>query len=1151
MEPTAIGTRLASAAIAPLVKKLFVTEGPGAGLVDKPIRISGYVSFRGEKRALTESDVGELAAKVVRQALRAGEHPIRADEQQAVTDALAGTLQALGELTISDLDAVRLGHQAFARDLRRVSDNPERHLTADGAYFYEALLDTACLHILHFFTQRSTFVAHTLVQQTRAVDELILKVDELIRRSTLPGGEEAAFEQAYLAHITNKHGKLTIYGIDLDSSPARWPLDVAYLSLEASPLSWPWQSSAWLRTLRNGTRGDDSVSHHLLSSSTTTGAVPTTEAGRLPSSGTREQMEDTWRRLPHAATERPEASQRHSSNVDRLNSLVLREMTADQPFRESLTSQPADQALATDRRVLLRGEAGSGKTTLIQWLAVSTARQDLPDRMEYLYDRIPFVLPLRTLTRHGERLPAPKDFLAATGCPLAGTQPTGWEHRVLVAGRGLILIDGIDGIDEIPDRERERTRRWLQDLIETYDGDNRWLVTSRPSAVDQGWLAEDGFTGLTLSAMGPADIATFIGRWHDAARVGVDDAADLDRLEAQLLTAVRTEPDLGRLAVNPLMCGLICALHRDRRGYLPHGRKDLYEAALSMLLSRRDRERDMTGPDLADDPQLDVLQRLAYWLIRNGRTEMDRSRARDIIGRALPAVPEVAELGDAETVFEYFLQRSGLLREPAPDTVDFIHRTFQDFLGARAVLEEGDFGLLVAHAADDQWADVIRMAVALARAGERVIIFRGLLDLGDRTEDQRLKARVYLLAAACLGHATSLDPAVRQEVQQRAATLIPPGNEEEARALAEVGPLILNLLPGPDEVGDVAAFHVVIAATHIKSDAAVAFLARFVEHPFLPVRSQLSWAWSRFDTAQYAEEIIARLDPANLNYAIRSDDQLHQLNRLGLEPESLDIRAGVSLEALVSYISRHRLGLLMLSNDAASDLGFLDGHTELRSLVIGACPALVDVTALSGLSIRHLDIAGAGSDMDLHPLSQLRNLETLRISGPSGLEWSPEDLPVRAPLNSLSVSGEARAKRGLEGLGDLTQLTSLTLNPPSSPPSTDDWEQIRGLSRLADLSTTAASLETLPATALLSSVSSLSLVGGGGERVVQAAVNRLAQAFPGLILCEFTGDMTAEGDVDVSPLAELPHLRRLSLAIDRDRVRGIGTLPSWVDLHLL
>ncbi|MGW0901210.1 ATP-binding protein, partial [Streptomyces goshikiensis] len=34
------------------------------------------------------------------------------------------------------------------------------------------------------------------------------------------------------------------------------------------------------------------------------------------------------------------------------------------------------------------------------------------------------------------------DFLAATDCPLAGTQPAGWEHRVLTAGRALVLLDG-------------------------------------------------------------------------------------------------------------------------------------------------------------------------------------------------------------------------------------------------------------------------------------------------------------------------------------------------------------------------------------------------------------------------------------------------------------------------------------------------------------------------------------------------------------------------------------------------------------------------------------------------------------------------------------------------------------------------------------
>lgn len=52
MDPTVIGTKIASGPVGPLVKRLFVQTGPGAGLVDKPVRLSALVSFRGEKRKL-------------------------------------------------------------------------------------------------------------------------------------------------------------------------------------------------------------------------------------------------------------------------------------------------------------------------------------------------------------------------------------------------------------------------------------------------------------------------------------------------------------------------------------------------------------------------------------------------------------------------------------------------------------------------------------------------------------------------------------------------------------------------------------------------------------------------------------------------------------------------------------------------------------------------------------------------------------------------------------------------------------------------------------------------------------------------------------------------------------------------------------------
>ncbi|MFG3661362.1 hypothetical protein [Streptomyces sp. NPDC047706] len=36
-----------------------------------------------------------------------------------------------------------------------------------------------------------------------------------------------------MTYVTTKYGHLTVYGVDLVNAPDRWPLDVAYLSLQA------------------------------------------------------------------------------------------------------------------------------------------------------------------------------------------------------------------------------------------------------------------------------------------------------------------------------------------------------------------------------------------------------------------------------------------------------------------------------------------------------------------------------------------------------------------------------------------------------------------------------------------------------------------------------------------------------------------------------------------------------------------------------------------------------------------------------------------------------------------------------------------------------------------------------------------------------
>ncbi|MVO86755.1 NACHT domain-containing protein [Streptomyces sp. p1417] len=976
MDPAALGIRIASGVVSPLIRKLFARPGPGADLVDAPVRVDGLVSFRGERRHLAEEDVRALVTELVRRAVRAGEHgerPLPRDEEETVVGALTGTLLTLGTLTLTDVEAVSLGHQELAIRLRRAGGDPARHLSADAAYFYERLLTTACLHVLNFFTQRSAFVARTLVEQSRNQAELIVKVDELIARNPLPDSVDVRFEQRYLAHVTKKHGKLTIFGIDLADSPGKWPLDAAYLSLTASGEGRP------LGHVRIG---------------------------------------DDWHTVLEADLDAP--------------------------------PRPADEALAAHDRVLLRGEAGSGKTTLVQWLAVSAATAHPEARMAYLRDHIPYVLPLRTLTAHGERLPAPRDFLTAVS-PLAGTQPDGWEARVLTAGRALVLVDGID---EVPEAERARTRAWLTDLMDAYPG-NRWLVTSRPSAVREDWLADEGFTELTLAPMSAADVATFIARWHTAAATGApEEDAALAAYRTQLLEAVRTKHDLGRLATNPLLCGLICALHRDRRGFLPLGRKDLYTAALSMLLLRRDRERHMDVPELREEPQLQLLQRLAYWLIRNGRTEMDRTRATTIIRDALPAVPELASLGDADAVYAHFLHRSGLLREPGPDSVQFVHRSFQDFLGARAAVDEGDFGVLARHAADDQWEDVIRMAVAQARPRERAELLSDLLAYGDAHPDSSARKRAHLLAATCLEHAAELVPAVREAVERRTAGLIPPQGPDEARELAAAGPMVLELLPGPEDVSGVTARHVVIAATHVHSDTAIPFLARYVDHPDQAVRSQLMWGWHRFDSRVYADQIVSRLDDGSTHFTLHTDEHVDEVLRLGLRPTLLDIRDGVSPEAASRLIAECAPTYLLLMMS----------------------PALLTRDALAALS-------------------RLEALRLIEVREP----WNFDQIPVEAPLHTLDlILTPGLEDRDLTLIGRWPGLRTLTFRNVNEFPSSEAaWRNLSRLRHLTSLTVPIDSLAHAPADISLPGITDLTLFSTRtGEPTSATVLARARSLFP-------------------------------------------------------
>lgn len=689
------------------------------------------------------------------------------------------------------------------------------------------------------------------------------------------------------------------------------------------------------------------------------------------------------------------------------------ELPGGGPTARSVPSpKRAEEALSGHKRVLLRGAAGSGKTTLLQWLATITARGELPPGLGHLSGCMPLTLPLRTLIRRGE-LPQPEEFLEAAARPLAGLPAArGWATRRLTEGTALLLIDGVD---EVPEADRRRTLTWVKDLLAAYP-EARYVITTRPSAVREGWLADAGFTELELLPMSRGDVLAFIHRWHDAAGLRHDER--LRAFRDALSAAVVAKRDLGRLATNPLMCALICALNRSRRGYLPHGRMELYRAALDLLLIRRDREREIAlgleGPEL-EQAQTALLQKIAYWLIRNGRSEIEWHKAVEILERALPAMPAVAARGSAEDILRHLVVRSGLLRQPTSETLDFVHRTFQDYLGAQAAVDDWDFDLLVNHAHDDQWEDVLRMAVGHAPPRARAELLRMLLERGRKEEAHR--ARLHLLAAACLEHATEVDWEVRTRVEQAAAELVPPLNVERAKELATVGPVVLDLLPGPEGLSEEVAHAVVVAATAVADDQAIPLLARYVDHPSLDVRAQLAWAWDRFDTQRYADAVIARLAHEDngwgrLAFVVKSGEHVAALKRLGGRPE-VQVDGLLTAEDLADLDTPALTNLNVRSFDPSGELPLPAGLTYLS---LGSDTSGIRLTGLSHHP--RLETVFFG-----HPGADLRQYGLETLPRLTKLGWREADLTSLAQVRPMPrVRGlYLDAPTGLEGLALLSE----------------------------------------------------------------------------------------------------------------------------------
>ncbi|MFF7359799.1 NACHT domain-containing protein [Streptomyces sp. NPDC008125] len=780
--------------------------------------------------------------------------------------------------------------------------------------------------------------------------------------------------------------------------------------------------------------------------------------------------------------------------------------------------------LLTDRpRVLLRGDAGAGKTTLLWWLAAHSVAGTLPPRLAALNRLIPFVVPLRTLRAREERLPAPAGLPEAARLAV-DTAPDGWAGRVLESGRGLLLVDGLD---EVPPGEREEAYTWLTRLLARYP-QTRCVATVRPLAVEPDWLAAEGFEELRLLPLRDEDIQAFVAAWHKAARLDDDDHGRLHELERDLARQFRGNRTLSDLARTPLLCAVICALHRRQEGFLPNTRWKLYRSALGMLLGNRDQRRGITDPEgitMEVEEQMLLLQRIAIWLVREGQTEFSRDQALRQLDRALAGMERVRKQGTTDAILTHLLNRSGLLQERADDSYQFAHRTFQDYLAAAEFVESDQINELLRVAHDESWADVIALASGHCGRSQLSALVNGLLDQAQSYDEDALGAygvaAVRVLAALCAQQATWLDDGTRERIRAALTELFPPSSLEMADLLGSLGADALAHLPDPSALpadpGD-GRFTVWLLGA-VGGREALAYARAWVAASPASA-AELSTEWPNFPTEEFARDVLAggNLDGAHLSIGSRAE--LLALPHLGPAGRALVLTLdGPFEEGDLRHGLRHIRpeSLTHLRNPLLTDLSVLHDSEHLRRLAVDGCPGVTDLAPLKDWpALRRLILRDDHVPMDrLTVLREVPWLHHLQLKLASAIGHLSE-LPPLPGLRELALDASGAVE--LDNLGEWTSLQLLRLRKVSSPASL--MTALRAAPRVTAVSLTHALDGPWPRhEEPLPQLSALSLMVGPGSG---ADLRPLRDLFPDLRRLTLRG--RAGTTIDVSPLRGWPTL---------------------------